>query len=96
MDDDAVKAVTPPRWKVHMALITTQLIFGAGSVVGALGLPSFNPLVFAAIREGVAGPVLVAAAWASTGIGPLAGFRARPTRFTLLALTIFLNQVCSP
>ena len=89
---DLVKPL-PSRALVHAALIATQVIFGAGAVVGKLGLPAFNPLVFAAIREGLAGPLLAAAAVATTGLGPSA---ARPhwRRFAFLAATIYLNQGC--
>ena len=41
----------PPAHRVHLALILTQCLFGVGSVVGRLGVASFNPMVFALIRE---------------------------------------------
>jgi len=50
-------------FKVHLALITTQCLFGAGSIVGRLGLHGMNPVVFALIREGFAGPILCAFAY---------------------------------
>mmetsp|Transcript_62862 Transcript_62862/g.99800 ORF Transcript_62862/g.99800 Transcript_62862/m.99800 type:complete len:412 (+) Transcript_62862:43-1278(+) len=43
---------------VHLAIITAQVAFGGGSVIGALGMPETNPVLFALIREGVAGPLL--------------------------------------
>ena len=33
------------------------MIFGVGAVVAMLGLDQFNPLMFALIREGLAGPL---------------------------------------
>ena len=44
---------------VHSALIATQVIFGGGSVVGKLGVDTFNPMLFALIREAVAGVLLL-------------------------------------
>ena len=41
----------PSVFRVHAALITGQLMFGGGSVVGKLGVAAFNPLMFALIRE---------------------------------------------
>jgi len=49
----------PNQQVVHGALILAQLFFGVGSVVGALGLPATNPLVFALVRETVAGLLLL-------------------------------------
>mmetsp|Transcript_18599 Transcript_18599/g.26178 ORF Transcript_18599/g.26178 Transcript_18599/m.26178 type:complete len:90 (-) Transcript_18599:955-1224(-) len=43
---------------VHTALVLAQVIFGGGSVVGKLGIDKFNPISFAFIREGSAGPIL--------------------------------------
>lgn len=86
------KAGAPHPALVHGALITTQVLFGAGSVVGALGLPSFNPLLFALIREGTAGPLLMAAAaaWAPTRVGDvLHEWRD----FLWLGFFIFSNQL---
>jgi drug/metabolite transporter (DMT)-like permease len=48
---------------VHGALVLTQIIFGCGSVVGKLGVSKFNPVLFALIREGTAGPILLALAF---------------------------------
>eukprot|EP00957_Ditylum_brightwellii_P024557 1854137-Ditylum_brightwellii.AAC.1 len=46
----------------HAALLLANFIFGSGSVVGTLGLPSFHPLTFALIRESFAAVLLLAAA----------------------------------
>ena len=57
----------PSPWVVHGALILAQVIFGSSSVVGKLGVEKFNPLLFALIREGVAGPLLLVMALVSDG-----------------------------
>ncbi|CAJ1414690.1 unnamed protein product [Effrenium voratum] len=52
---------------VHGALILAQVMFGGGAVVGKLGVARFNPLLFALIREAVAGPLLLLLALACDG-----------------------------
>lgn len=54
----AIPERRPSPWAVHGALILAQVMFGGGSVVGKLGVEKFNPLLFALIRECVAGPLL--------------------------------------
>lgn len=71
---------------VHLVLITVQTIFGIGSVVGGLGLPAFNPLVFALIRELCAGAILLVASIAMTGMWPTAGME-HWRRFLVLVRT---------
>ena len=46
-------------------------------VVGSLGLPACNPLVFALLREGLAGPLLLAASYASADRAKLETRRRR-------------------
>ena len=48
---------------VHLAIIAAQVAFGGGSVIGALGMPETNPVLFALIREGIAGPLLCLVAY---------------------------------
>jgi uncharacterized membrane protein len=60
---------------VHAVLILVQTIFGVGSVVGGLGLPAFNPLVFALIREVCAGTILLVASIVLTGLWPTNGLK---------------------
>lgn len=48
---------------VHGACVLTQLFFGGGSVVGKFGVKGSNPVLFALVREGVAGPLLCLAAY---------------------------------
>jgi drug/metabolite transporter (DMT)-like permease len=43
---------------VHTALVLANIIFGLGSIIGALGLPATNPLAFTFERELVAGILL--------------------------------------
>ena len=89
----ASKVHAPPHWFwVHGALIATQVMFGTGGVIGALGLPTFNPLLFALIREGCAGPILLCAAlaWTPTRfVDVLREWR----EFAFLGLFIFGNQL---
>lgn len=89
----ASRTIAPLPLKVHGALVLTQTIFGAGSIVAAFGLPSFNPLLFAAIREGLAGPLLLLAAWSSGGLRNISLVRHR-SLFFLLGACIFGNQAC--
>ncbi|KAJ8601521.1 hypothetical protein CTAYLR_010764 [Chrysophaeum taylorii] len=82
---------------VHGALVLVQLIFGVGSVIASLGLPAFNPLVFAAIREACAGPLLLAAAlWAERSRGNSCRRRRRRRvpwgAVIVLGVCIFGNQ----
>jgi hypothetical protein len=44
-------------YAVHGALITTQVSFGGGSVVGKLGA-AFNPMLFALLHEVLASVLL--------------------------------------
>jgi len=82
----------PSPLRVHGALCICQILFGAGAVVGALGLPAFNPLVFALLREGLAGPLLVAAAYATTHC-KLSDFAPYSKLFMECGALIFGNQV---
>lgn len=53
----------PSLFIVHLAIIAAQVAFGGGSVIGALGMPETNPVLFALIREGIAGPLLCLVAY---------------------------------
>merc|ERR1712137_1427932 len=61
-------ANSPPALKVHAALILVQVIFGGGAVIGQLGVATFNPLLFALIREGVGGSLLLLCAFLKDGL----------------------------
>ena len=82
----------PSVWRVHAALITTQCIFGGGSVVGHLGVSKFNPMVFALIRETSAGVLLLLYALHRDGIR--APKRRDIPLFLACGLFIFANQAC--
>ena len=43
----------------HAALVTANIIFGAGNIVSKVGLKGTNPVVFALVREVVSGPLLL-------------------------------------
>ena len=83
--------MAPSCWRVHGALVLAQAIFGGGSVVGKLGLPTVNPVLFALVRECIAGPILWAAAhmW-HRGLRPA---RSDFGRLFALAFCIFSNQL---
>ena len=76
---------------VHTALVVTQLIFGGGSVVGKLGVAKFNPILFAFIREGCAGPILCCIAYAKDRILPKA---EHLWWFVVTGFFIYANQLC--
>lgn len=60
-------AMSPqPVIAVHGALILANIIFGFGSIIGALGLPAANPLAFTTIREVIAGCLLLGISFVST------------------------------
>ena len=76
---------------VHGALILTQVMFGGGSVVGKLGVSSFNPMLFALIREAVAGIILFCWALYVDGTQHLKS-KMDVLLFFLCGLFIFSNQ----
>eukprot|EP01046_Picozoa_sp_COSAG06_P063688 COSAG06_NODE_14901_length_1115_cov_2.319882_1_plen_266_part_10 len=85
-----------PHWAlVHAALISVQLIFGVGAVIGKLGVEKFNPILFVAIRDGVGGPLLTLAAvllYCLAG-GPPPVPRARDVpRFMLAGICLYSSQ----
>uniref|UniRef100_A0A7S2XFP5 EamA domain-containing protein n=1 Tax=Lotharella oceanica TaxID=641309 RepID=A0A7S2XFP5_9EUKA len=88
---DSEAPAKPAMWKVHLALLSAQIMFGAGSVVGKLGTHRANPVLFALVRDGMAGPILCLLAYAKD--------RALPQMkhlwwFTVTGAFIFLSQVC--
>ena len=74
----------------NLALLTTQIIFGIGSVVGKVGISAHNPVLFALVREGCAGPILVLMAFALTREVPR--LSDAPV-FLIAGLAIFANQL---
>uniref|UniRef100_A0A7S1KB26 EamA domain-containing protein n=1 Tax=Vitrella brassicaformis TaxID=1169539 RepID=A0A7S1KB26_9ALVE len=84
----------PSELMLHGALIFAQVLFGGGAVVGKLGMPKFNPVLFALIREAIAGPILLLIA-----IGIEKNHRIPPVHrhwrtFLLTGLFLFGNQFC--
>lgn len=90
---------------VNSCLILAQIIFGLGTVIGALGLPACNPFAFALYREICAGFLLLCAAafWSSSSSSSgqqqeqqtnlfFKPILESPFRFALLGLTIYGNQ----
>ncbi len=89
-DPPLLAAKTPSVPVVHASLILVQIIFGIGSVVGKLGVAQFNPLLFALIREVVAG--LLLHAWAVRVDGPRRPQREHCLLFCACGFFIFVNQ----
>eukprot|EP00929_Paragymnodinium_shiwhaense_P053619 TRINITY_DN26851_c0_g1_i2.p1 TRINITY_DN26851_c0_g1~~TRINITY_DN26851_c0_g1_i2.p1 ORF type:complete len:367 (-),score=33.83 TRINITY_DN26851_c0_g1_i2:169-1269(-) len=83
----------PPSWvTVHCAIALSQVIFGIGSVVGQLGVASFNPLLFALIREASAGCLLLLLAWQQTARVP--NLRSDGLLFLGASFSLLANQLC--
>ncbi|KAH8060199.1 transmembrane transporter [Aureococcus anophagefferens] len=84
------------------ALLLANALFGAGSVVGSIGLPSMNPLVFASLREASATLILgcvalvverrAAARKPRDAPPPVA---PRRYLYASLGVCVFLDQGCS-
>eukprot|EP00933_Yihiella_yeosuensis_P084344 TRINITY_DN9878_c0_g1_i14.p1 TRINITY_DN9878_c0_g1~~TRINITY_DN9878_c0_g1_i14.p1 ORF type:complete len:436 (-),score=64.52 TRINITY_DN9878_c0_g1_i14:330-1637(-) len=81
----------PSAFQVHGALIVAQVLFGCGSVVGKLGVATFNPMLFALIREGVAGPLLLTAAVVKEGKSSKIHFKDLAL-FAICGFCLFTNQ----
>lgn len=77
-------------WKVHLTLILVQIAFGGFHVVAKAVLSSLAPLALAAIRVGVATPVLMALAWRRDRFLPAR--RDLPLLALLGGLGVFANQ----
>eukprot|EP00659_Diplonema_papillatum_P017633 gene17633-27137_t len=88
--EEAVRPV-PARWVPHVALAVSNVAFGGGSVVGKLGVSGTNPVLFAFIRESVAGPILLAIALALHPERPKAQDMGR---IMACGLCVYANQFC--
>jgi drug/metabolite transporter (DMT)-like permease len=89
-------AVTPApapaaAWRVHLTLILVQLAFGGFHVVAKAVLGGMSPLALAAIRVGIATPVLMALAWRRDRHLP--GRADLPVLALLGGLGVFANQL---
>jgi drug/metabolite transporter (DMT)-like permease len=80
-----------PVWRVHLTLILVQVTFGGFHVVAKAVLSDLTPLALAAIRVGVATPVLMALAWRRDRFLPAR--RDLPMLALLGGLGVLANQV---
>ncbi len=80
-----------PAWRVHLTLILVQVAFGGFHVVAKAVLSELSPLALAAIRVGVATPVLMALAWRRDRFLPAR--RDLPMLALLGGLGVLANQV---
>jgi len=82
----------------NFALAAAQVAFGIGSVIGDLGLPNTNPVLFGLVREGIAGPLLcLLAMWSAyrDKADRILPTWAHVPRFLVCGLAIFTNQFCA-
>jgi drug/metabolite transporter (DMT)-like permease len=77
-------------WRVHLTLIAVQAAFGGFHVVAKAVLSDLAPLALAAIRVGVATPILMALAWRRDRFLPAR--RDLPMLALLGGLGVFANQ----
>lgn len=88
----AAAAPTPaPIFRVHLTLLFVQLSFGGFHVVAKALLSHLSPLAMAAIRVGIATPVLLALAWRRDHAVPAR--RDLPILALLGGLGVFANQL---
>jgi drug/metabolite transporter (DMT)-like permease len=80
-----------PAGRVHLTLLLVQVVFGGFHVVAKAVLADLAPLALAAIRVGVATPILLALAWRRDRFLP--AWRDLPVLALLGALGVFANQV---
>jgi drug/metabolite transporter (DMT)-like permease len=89
-------AGSKPHWAlVHAALISVQLIFGIGAVIGKLGVARFNPILFVGIRDGVGGPLLTLSAvlfYCIVGGPSPVPKRADLPRFAIAGFCLYCSQ----
>ena len=72
----------------NMALALANVIFGLGNIVSKVGIAAINPVLFALVREGIAGPLLcVLAHFVEGGVRPR---REHLRRFALCGSGLFL------
>src|SRR5436305_5559184 len=80
-----------PAWRVHLTLILVQITFGGFHVVAKAVISALAPLALAAIRVGVATPILMALAWRRDRFLP--SRRDLPMLALLGGLGVLANQV---
>jgi drug/metabolite transporter (DMT)-like permease len=88
----AVPAAPAPAsaWRVHLTLILVQVAFGGFHVVAKAVIGGMPPLALAAIRVGIATPILMALAWRRDHYVP--SRRDLPILALLGGLGVFANQ----
>ena len=84
-------AVAGPDGRVHLTLLLVQLSFGGFHVVAKAVLADLAPMALAAIRVGVATPILLILAWRRDRFMPAR--RDLPMLALLGGLGVFANQV---
>ena len=77
----------------HFALFGANFIFGAGNVIGKIGLKGINPILFALLREAIAGPLLIMLAWILEPEVKV-DFRKHWWRFVITGLGLFGTNFC--
>src|SRR4029079_5100408 len=80
-----------PAWRVHLTLILVQIAFGGVHLLAKAVISHLAPLALAAIRVGVATPVLMAIAWRRDRFLP--SRRDLPMLALLGGLGVLANQV---
>ncbi|HEX3557442.1 MAG TPA: DMT family transporter [Thermoanaerobaculia bacterium] len=80
-----------PAARVHLTMFLVQLSFGGFHVVAKAALGHLEPMVLAAIRVGIAAPILVWLAWRRDRLVPTR--RDLPVLALLGGLGVFANQV---
>lgn len=86
-----ISLVVPSLLWIHLAAMSAQSLFGAGAIIGEFGLSATNPVWFAALREGVSGPILcIIAYFKDKTIPPISDW----TLFIAPGIHLFLNQFC--
>jgi drug/metabolite transporter (DMT)-like permease len=95
LEEPPAPASTPaspiPARRVHLTLLLVQLSFGGFHVVAKAALADLAPMALAAIRVGVATPILLALAWRRDRFLPSRG--DLPMLALLGGLGVFGNQV---
>jgi drug/metabolite transporter (DMT)-like permease len=81
--------------QANLGLAFVQVLFGIGSVVGELGLPATNPVLFALIREAISGPALCLIALSYLRYKSIAMPQLNYSRYIMCGFAIFLNQFCA-
>jgi hypothetical protein len=77
------------------ACVAANTCFGIGSVIGKMGLPNVNPILFAMCREIGASALLVGAAWRTHGLLVRACAATPPNALSLTLVASMSEQLMS-